>query len=147
MRRQRPVLLVVGAVASLAACSGVVPVDDAQLPTDLATACHGLVEALPDSVADLERREVDGHYGAAYGDPPIVLRCGVGRPDQLMTTCMEVDGIDWFLEKTDEGATVTTVGRTPAVELVVPADYLGSDLLADLSAAVNEHTRPGRGCS
>jgi hypothetical protein len=125
-----------------------VAVDDADLPTDLADACHALIEALPDSVADQERREVDGHFGAAYGDPPIILRCGVDRPDQLMTTCMEVDGIDWFLGESDERATVTTVGRTPAVQLDVPSDYQGTDaVLADLSAAVNEHTKRGQGCS
>jgi uncharacterized protein DUF3515 len=148
MLRQRPVLLVVGAVACLAGCSsGPVPVDDADLPDDLADACHALVDALPGSVADQERREVDGHYGAAYGDPPIILRCGVDRPEQLMTTCMEVDGIDWFLQRTDEGATVTTVGRTPGIQLEVPEGYLDSDaVLADLGPAVGAHTRAGRGC-
>jgi Protein of unknown function (DUF3515) len=148
MRRQRPVLLAVGAVACLAACSGPVAVDDADLTPELADACHALIDSLPETVADQERRDVDGHYGAAYGDPPIILRCGVDRPDQLMTICMKVEGIDWFLGESDDGAMVTTVGRTPAVQLDVPSDYAGSDaVLTDLSAAVGEHTQPGVGCS
>ena len=44
-------------------------------------ACLSLVDDLPDHLAEQQRRETEGSpLGAAWGDPPIVLRCGVGTP-------------------------------------------------------------------
>ena len=70
-------------------------------------ACESLVEALPDRVADQPRRETYGNpLGAAWGDPAIVLRCGVGTPEgyDKFAACQIVNGLDWFVpEEHDRG--------------------------------------------
>jgi hypothetical protein len=139
--------VVVGAVACLAACSGPVEVDSPDLSGAAAEACHKLVEELPESVGDQERREVDGHYAAAYGDPPIVVRCGVPRPDELMTNCMSVDGIDWYATGDDDTVAIT-VGRDPNVEVRIPAAYGTSAApLVDVAPAIKQTTEQTEACS
>ncbi len=88
--------------------------------------------ALPDEVADQPRREVEPAGGtvAAWGDPAIELRCGVGTPDGFdeLSTCQVADGVGWFIpeeqitgEPTD--IVMTTVDRTPRVEVRLPEAY------------------------
>jgi hypothetical protein len=146
MRRQRPALVVVGAVACLAACGGPLKVNGPKLSGAAADACSAFVDALPDSVGDQERRDVEGGYAAAYGDPPIVVTCGVPRPDELMTNCMTVNGVDWYLTgETD--AVAITVGRDPNVEVRIPAAYGSSAAaLVDVTSAVKQKTKAGEGC-
>jgi len=100
-----------------------------------------LVDALPDQVGDQERREVEGDFAAAYGDPPIVVRCGVPRPEELMTNCTTVNGIDWYSRETDTGVAAFTVGREPSVEVRIPVEYGATAApLVDVAAAVTDHT-------
>ena len=147
MRRQRPALVVVGAVACLAACGGPLEVDTPQLSGAAARACRALVDALPESVGDQERRDVDGAFAAAYGDPPIVVRCGVPRPHELMTNCMTVDGIDWYTTGEADKVAIT-VGRDPNVEVAIPGAYGPSAApLVDVAPAVKLATKPTQRCS
>ena len=82
---------------------------------------HGARRRLPDRVADQPRRETKGNpLGAAWGDPAIVLRCGVGTPEgyDQFAACQVVNGLDWFVPEEqieDQGADVvmTTIGRRP----------------------------------
>ena len=63
-----------------AAC-GAVDVPATKVSAAEREACEELVAALPDSVSDQPRRDTEGNpLGAAWGDPAIVLRCGVGVP-------------------------------------------------------------------
>jgi hypothetical protein len=150
---------VAGVVALLAltgsACGGV---DVA--PTTVSgaerAACERLVEALPEHVSDQGRRETSGNpLGAAWGDPAIVLRCGVGTPEgyDKFAACQTVNGLDWFVpaeDIEDQGVdvTMTTLGREPRVEVVVPAAYRPPDaVMVDLAAAIKAHTRLLRRCS
>jgi hypothetical protein len=76
---------------------------------------------------------------AAWGDPPIVLLCGVTRPAALRadTTLLTVDGVDWFSQPLTRGTRFTATGRVAYVRVDVPEDYTSaSDALADLTAAV-----------
>jgi hypothetical protein len=114
------------------------------------------VDALPSTVADLSAREVEpgDAVGAAWGDPAIVLVCGVPRPPGFgrTATCLSVNDLDWFVpedqlesrEPTD--LTMTTVGRSPRVQVTLPAEHWPpATTLADLSEAVRKHTtRTGR---
>jgi hypothetical protein len=122
------------------------------------TACRALLEDLPDNVADQPRRTVTGSaYAAAYGDPAIVLRCGVGRPDGFdkFSQCQRTNGIDWFVPEStidDLGADVvmTTVGRTPAVDVLLPAHYRpegSAAAMVDLAATLKLHTTVTTPCT
>lgn len=148
-----------GVVALLAltgsACGGV-DVPGTTVSGAERAACERLVEALPDRVSDQARRETSGNpLGAAWGDPAIVLRCGVGTPEgyDKFAGCQTVNDLDWFVpteDIEDQGAdvTMTTIGREPAVEVVVPAAYRPPDaVMVDLAAAVKAHTRVLRRCS
>src|SRR3954454_19599598 len=90
----------VAALTLLAGCSGPGAVDVAASspPPDPAVRamCHALLDDLPDTVADdLSSRDVSppDARAAAWGDPAVVLRCGVRRPDALTRTsaCFEVN--------------------------------------------------------
>ncbi len=147
-------LALVPAFVLLAACgAGAVDVrGDAPAPDDREP-CRSLLDALPRSVADLPARETepaDG-WGAAYGDPAVVLRCGVGEPDgfDAVAACTTVEGIDWYVPDVppEQGdVVVTTVHRVPAVELRLPAvHWPPAAALVDLAGTVREHTeRTGR---
>ena len=85
-----------------------------------------LHRSLPEQLDGRERRETDPasqRTTAAWGDPAVVLRCGVDRPAALTATSevLEVDGVEWFLEERPTAFVFTTVGRTPYVQVRVPA--------------------------
>lgn len=106
--------------------------------------CAALLADLPDVVSDAVQRDVrDEPEGiAAWGEPLIVLRCGVPlppeyRPDALLT---ELDGVAWLDIDGEGGTFFATVDRDPIVEVAVPADYAPqSDVLADLAPAIAAH--------
>lgn len=148
-----------GAVAlvafAVAAC-GAVDVPDTSVSGAGREACASLVGALPDQVSDQPRRETSGNpLGAAWGDPAIVLRCGVGTPEgyDRFAGCQTVDDLDWFvptatIEDQDADVVMTTIGRKPAVEVVVPSSYRPPDaVMVDVGRAIKEHTRVTRRCS
>ncbi len=141
---------VVALVAFSATGCGAVEVAKTDASVADRAACADLVATVPGVVADEPRRETSGNpLGAAWGDPAIVLRCGVGEPADYdpFAGCQRVNGVDWFvpteqIEDQDLDAVLTTIGRTPAVELVVPADLRPPlTALVDLAAAVKKHTR------
>ncbi len=136
-------------------------------PPDPPPICGDLIENLPDSVDGSGRRPTspDSSATAAWGEPPIVLRCGVPRPDALDSTAVlfDVDGIPWFPEDLQAGIVFTTiipaglpVGPDPStipdtddstsddltsgyayVEVIVPAAYPSpGSVLADLTPAL-----------
>lgn len=123
------------ALLSLAGCGSEPPeIDAPALSAADAEACRGLVEALPDELAGLERVEVagDAELGAAWGDPAIVLTCGVGVPAAFAddSTCVEMDRTGWYvpdevLLSDDESLDVTTteMNYRPRVRLFVPGEY------------------------
>ena len=162
MPRRRPVRSNAGAVACLgllatAGCTaGAVDVE----PTDPggdAASCERLVDALPGTVADLERREVDdpaATTAAAWGDPAIVLRCGVGEPASFdsLSSCQITNGVAWYIpdeQITGQAVdiTMTTIGRDPGVEVTIPADYFPpAATMVDLAAALKAGTEKVARC-
>jgi uncharacterized protein DUF3515 len=139
----------------LSGCGGGIDLDDPKVSEAERTACTALVDALPHHVADQPMRETDSTLGAAWGDPAIVVRCGVGKPAgyDRFAGCQTANGVDWFVpEKTvaDQGADVvlTTIGRTPRVELFVPAERRPpAAAMVDVAKAVKAHTRVVKRCS
>ncbi|GAB3664273.1 hypothetical protein GCM10027596_28540 [Nocardioides korecus] len=120
------------------------------------TACQRLVAALPDRVAGQTRRQTSGStLGAAWGDPAIVLRCGVGAPAQsdLTSQCQVANGLGWFVPvagMNDQSVDVvmTTIERRPRVEVTLPARYRPPvAAMVDLGRAIKAHTRLVAPCS
>ena len=139
-----------GALLLIAGCSGSgssVHIDAPALAGGRARACADLVDALPDHVDDQPRMPVTGTgYTAAWGDPPIELRCGVSRPALFdrFATCQIVNGVDWFIPESQQTGrpvdiTMTTVGRAEFVEVQIPHDYFPpAATMADLADAVKQ---------
>lgn len=122
--------------------------------------CQAIIKDLPTEVFHEQRVKSTGSpLGAAWGDPAIVMRCGVPTPSAFnaYSSCHTVDGIDWFLEgqppaqgdSSDELLTVTTVYRNAAIELVVPASYgtqaVGTSM-AQFSDVIKKHTTASKHC-
>ena len=149
--RRRPALSSAGVVACLALLAGCGGVDvDPPHPTGAALAdCKALVADLPASVADQKRRAVSpaGALAAAWGDPAIVLRCGVRKPVGFgrASSCMVANGVGWYVPEdqmtTDpRDITMTAVGREAYVEVFLPADYLPpATAMVDLADVVKRH--------
>ena len=125
---------VVACLLALAGCSGggAVSIDAPDLDGPAAERCGQLLDALPKTVAEQPRRAVDPEdaYAAAWGDPPIVLRCGVGSPAGFgeLSVCQVANGVGWFIPEeqiTNEPTDVvmTTVDRRPRVEVRLPEEY------------------------
>ncbi|MGW0227528.1 DUF3515 domain-containing protein [Actinopolymorpha singaporensis] len=108
-----------------------------------ASACRALTAALPTKVLGESARVVQpsSPNTAAWGDPPILLRCGVPRPAKLLASseCLVIDGVGWFSERATRGYIFTTVGRDAYVEMSVPSAYQPpSSALVDVAAAVRK---------
>jgi Protein of unknown function (DUF3515) len=110
-------------------------------------ACKELLARLPVAVADQGRRDVTpaDAPGAAWGDPPITLVCGVGVPEGFdnVASCLTVSGVDWYIPTEQLEArgdlTMTTVKRAVNVEVHLPAAYFPpATTLADLAAPIRK---------
>jgi hypothetical protein len=135
-----------------AGCARTVAVAPPEPAPDAGTAatCASFTAALPDvleTAGDRRDASPDSPLTAAYGDPPVAIRCGVPRPPALTPTSLlvTVDGVDWLPEELTDGWLLTTVGRAANVELTVPAARgPAPSIAADLSATI-EATLPAAG--
>jgi hypothetical protein len=135
----------------LAACQGsTVNVDAYPTTKGSAVDCRGLLSDLPPSVAGQPRRMVEHRLAGAWGDPSIILRCGVEKPTSLKPTspCDEINGVGWLAERQSDGYLFTTIGRSHYASLEVPADYEpAADALADVADLVGRHVPVKRACA
>ena len=114
------------------------------------------MRALPDTVADQPRRRVEanGGFAAAWGDPAIVLRCGVPAPKGFdrFSTCQVTNGVGWYIPDSQiQGERVdvlmTTVGRRQNVEVAIPSDYFPpATAMVDLATAVKRTIHEDEPC-
>jgi hypothetical protein len=136
---------------TVASCSGTPPAVPLQPPAANAAAaatCGRLHAALPSTVAGRYRRRPvtpASASTAAWGDPPIALRCGVAPPPRpLVGDELVVDGVRWLAGQQGDVVSWRSLGRSVTVELDVPAGYDDQDaVLADVSPAV-ARTVPAR---
>jgi hypothetical protein len=133
-------LLVTGCAAPVA---DVEPAPDATDPV-----CAEAMVALPDAVAGHQRRETDSQATAAWGDPSaVILRCGVPTPGPTTEHCVTANGVDWVTRDDGEFWTLTTYGRTPAVEVLFDdTRAASSSVMVDLASAVSRIPATG-GCT
>jgi hypothetical protein len=137
---------VVAALALVATGCGAQTVRMQPPEADAATAevCADLVAALPDTLLGAERARVrpDSELTAAWGDPPIGLRCGVERPVTLTSTSylQEVNGVPWLPQPEDAPTMYTAIGHEAYVELSVPAAHgAPAAALSTVSDLIVEH--------
>ena len=104
------------------------PVSSVDSPGASTAACTSLMAALPDPLGALPRRQLEQGNDpllagvAAWGEPAVVMRCGVPTPQEL--TCsspvQEVDGVAWLPIPGSGGITYLAVDRPVRVALTVP---------------------------
>ena len=114
------------------------------VPTAATDSCRRLADALPRHLGeDLPRRDTtpeDPHV-AAYGEPPVVVRCGAPattkyrQGDQLL----DINGVDWFADDRGDVVVWSTPRAFVNVEVTVPDAWRG-DRLAYLADAVKAAT-------
>ena len=137
----------------MAGCgSGAVQVSAPHPDSGTRRLCQALSQRLPGRLVGHARRAVTPRSAltAAWGSPPIVLRCGVPLPAGMAPTAelTVVNGISWFPAGSAASGpgpgsgpgVFTEVGREARVELTVPAsDEPAAAVLvriSDLIAAV-----------
>lgn len=109
--------------------------------------CTKVLEKLPINLGRLEPRIVHTHPESpavvAWGDPAVILRCGVDRPKALHpgSSARFFDGGQTagpFFDVTngDDGNVYTTVDRAAYVSISVAQAYQGSNVLPPLARAI-----------
>jgi hypothetical protein len=128
--------------------SVVVPSPDAKA----AALCQNLDGVLPKKVDGLGRRDPEpaSALTAGWGNPAIILRCGVARPPKMLDPKVAeghdpdavpggVNGVKWLMEKEDGGAyRLTTASRLAYVEVTVAKGRDTSAVLIDLASAIKK---------
>ena len=102
--------------------------------------CPKLMSSLPIELTVESSRQVRSAtpYAYAWGDPPIVLRCGVPPPAGFVAGAglIQINDVQWYVDTSDRSATVwTTVDRPVGVEVRVPAS-LDSASVTELTGVI-----------
>lgn len=114
-----------------------------------ATASACATAGWPRTVAGQPARETVPSSPAthAWGDPAVVGRCGVPALAPTTDQCLSVDGVDWVVRTLSDGASFTTYGTEPALEVLVPDAYAPEPLLLPaFTALARTLPRNGRAC-
>jgi hypothetical protein len=149
------IALAIGAVTggggeSASSTPGVLPALTPSAPPHAAAEaapCTKVLTRLPVQLGALAQRVVHPHpdtpFVVAWGDPPVVLACGVDRPKDLhpgSSAEFQSGGIDtgpyYDVTSSAEANVWTTVDRGPYIAITVPATYQGADVLPPLSRAI-----------
>ena len=146
-------------LALLTACGGPVEVDVPDLEAEDAAACEAFADALPDTLVDEERVDIEpaDAPAAAYGDPAILVTCGVDGPEDFGpgAQCELVNDVPWYIpseqyDDLDLDLVITSAWHGPRVQIVMPAERRGNALeagvMAKLSPLVAEHLRETGTC-
>jgi hypothetical protein len=103
------------------------PVEVPPVTPDADANCPALMGQLPLELAGEQSRPVDSDspYAYAWGEPPVVLVCGVERPAALEPTSplIQISGVNWLVDTSDPDSIVwTAVDRPVYVQVTVSAD-------------------------
>lgn len=138
-------VLGLGMAAGLIGCGGSGPIAvplPGPAPPDAAL-CARLHARLPAKVGGHSSREVKprSEFTAAWGDPAVVLTCGVPRPSGLSgsdVAPLGVNGVAWLQGTGADTVDFTAVDRGVFLRVEIPKKYSGqSSILLDLSDAVS----------
>nr|WP_277605687.1 DUF3515 family protein [Glycomyces sp. L485] len=114
-----------------------------QLSGDDAVVCLALTATAPESAAGLPARPVEGgehasEFVLAYGDPAVVVTCGVESVEVAPTAPIYLmNGVCWYTEEDGDGTEWVTVDRRVPVGVTVPAEHeQPADVLNGLSPTI-----------
>ncbi len=126
-----------------------VEVDTPEVTPAADLACPVLMGQLPLELAGETSRMVqsDSPFGYAWGDPPVVLVCGVAPPAGYVVGVqgIVINGVEWFVDTSDPALVVwTTVDRNVPVQVQVPAstDSASVTALCPIIATALPYTAP-----
>lgn len=75
-------------------------------------------------LGELQRETSPADVSAVvWGDPPIVLVCGIDSSIPADAQVINVNGIDWVAQTSTEGTVFTTFDRSPTLQMRVPSAY------------------------
>ena len=143
--------LLVTTTAAATACSGPVEIESPELDAAGRAACSAMLDDLPAELADEDQREIepDDAFGAAYGDPAIVIVCVDSAPEGFtdLSPCEQVNDVGWYVPADEAGdpeavAVVTAMTHRPLVQVTIPADYRpdgAAAALAELSDPIADN--------
>ncbi|MFF2850414.1 DUF3515 domain-containing protein [Streptomyces sp. NPDC058001] len=153
--RRRPVTSLVGPSAlallliTVAGCSSTDGPATAAVPSPdgkVTQLCRNLHKELPKRIDGLARKDPapTSELTAGWGDPAIILRCGIPKPAKMSDP--EADGITaddvgWLLERQDDGSFLfTTTLRRAYVQVSLPKSRTDGGLspLIDLAAPIKK---------
>lgn len=139
-RRAYPFVIVSVALAAgiLSACSGA-PVDAYPLRPGTQLACEALVHDVTPRVAGLKLRPVEDAVAAAWGDPPVVLRCGID--DSISSARLVTAHQSWAVDEAAHSVTYTSTTLDPTVSVQIPRGIDAERALDDLAATLDKHTQ------
>jgi Protein of unknown function (DUF3515) len=142
---RRPRLTLAAGALLLAACSSA----PSQAPRAADPACTKALRAAPPTVLGAGRAPLGVSGALAWGDPHVVMRCGLEPLGPTTAQCLTVNGHDWVLADPDADPVVfTTFGTDPAVDVAVPRSYpQPSGALVDLAPVAATLPENGRSCS
>jgi hypothetical protein len=103
-------------------------------------ACPALMRILPSTLEDGNDRAVRSRspYVRAWGDPAVVLVCGVDRPAgyRVGSALIQINQVQWYVDTSDPKTVVwTAVDRPVFVQVRVPAST-DSASVTDLTAPI-----------
>lgn len=148
--RHRPAgLAVLALLITAVGCSSADDTVSAAVPSPgakVSKLCKDLDKALPSRIDGQDRRDPTpaSALTAGWGNPAIILRCGVERPARMSDSeadGVEVDGVGWLLEKQGDGSfRFTTTLRKAYVEVTIPKSRTGDGTapLVDLAKPVGK---------
>jgi hypothetical protein len=86
--------------------------------------CAQVISGLPLQLGPLSPRTIQTERAVAWGDPAIILRCGVARPTDLApgstTPAVLVGNVYWFRTSRGDSDVFTSIDRAVYVEVSVP---------------------------
>ncbi|BBZ27816.1 membrane protein [Mycolicibacterium madagascariense] len=149
------IVVAVGAVVAILVVAATREATPAPQPVAIAAApapkaqdpsCQRLMQALPDSLGDYHRAAAvapvppgAAAWQAGAGEDPVILRCGLDRPDDFVTSSplQGVDDVQWFRIPGDGRTTWVAVDRPVYVALTLP-DGSGPDPIQLISRALSQ---------
>lgn len=133
---------ILAVIISVTACSSSLPVEPAVGAQS--QFCIELGSILPVSLdnALLRSTRPDSPSTAAWGDPAIVMRCGVPTPSSYSpaSQIITVDKLDWYPEELEFGVRFTTLTTPELIEISIPSTYESSaEILTQLGVILGSN--------